>query len=117
MSRQHCQANDIDVSPEPNIGRGPLDFKLSRGAQLRRLLEVKLANNTKFWRGIGRQLPTYLKAEGELRGYFLVIVFGQEDWERMKPIQRKVAQVNREQGTKIRAVIVDAQGQPSASKL
>jgi hypothetical protein len=116
--KHYCQANDIDVSPEPNIGRGPVDFKLSRGARLRRLLEVKLANNTKFWRGVGKQLPAYLKAEGEVRGYFLVIVFSQEDYERVKTIQRKVAQVNREQGTKIRAVIVDAQlGKPSASKL
>jgi hypothetical protein len=115
--KHYCQANDIDVSPEANIGRGPVDFKLSRGAQLRRLLEVKLANNTKFWRGVGKQLPAYLRAEREVRGYFLVVVFSEDDGQRIRQIQRRVAQVNREQGTKIRAVVVDAQGKPSASKL
>ena len=115
--KHYCDANDIDVSPEANIGRGPVDFKLSRGAKLRRLLEVKLASNTKFWQGVGRQLPTYLRAEREVRGYFLVVIFSEEDRERLKSIQRRVAQVNREQGTKIRTVIVDAQAKPSASRL
>ena len=43
--RHYCKANNIDISPEVNIGRGPVDFKLSRGVEFRALIEMKLANN------------------------------------------------------------------------
>lgn len=66
----YCEANDIDISPEADVGRGPVDFKMSRGFRLRVLIEVKLARNTAFWRGLRVQLPTYLKCEKATRGYF-----------------------------------------------
>ncbi len=33
--------NDIDLSREPNSGRGAVDFKLSRGATIKVLVENK----------------------------------------------------------------------------
>lgn len=47
----YFQTNNIDVSPEANIGRGPIDFKLSRGVNERILIEVKLACNPKLQQG------------------------------------------------------------------
>src|SRR5205823_12962982 len=46
--KHYCQANDIDISKEPNIGRGPVDFKVSHGFSIRALIELKLARNTRF---------------------------------------------------------------------
>jgi hypothetical protein len=43
----YCQANDLDVSPEPNAGRGPVDFKFSQGSAAKVLVEVKLTSNSK----------------------------------------------------------------------
>jgi len=47
--KHYCAANNIDISSEANIGRGPVDFKVSQGYKLRALLELKLARNTKVF--------------------------------------------------------------------
>lgn len=116
--KQYCEANNIDVSREPNIGRGPVDFKVSHGYALRALIEVKLARNTKFWNGLEKQLPTYQNAEGVEVGYFIVIAYTDKDLERIIDIQKKAREVNRKTGYKIHTVVVDAsEDKPSASLL
>lgn len=116
--KHYCQANDIDVSPEPNIGRGPVDFKVSHGYELRVLLEAKLARNTKFWNGLRKQLPAYQKAEGVEHGFFLVVCFTEADFKRVKHIEAEVAAVRAATSYKITCVVIDASPEkPSASKL
>jgi hypothetical protein len=116
--KHYCKANDIDISKEPNIGRGPVDFKVSKGYRLRALMEAKLARNTKFWKGITAQLPTYLKAEEIEIGYFIVIVYNDDDEERVVGIQETIKEVMKETGRELKAIVVDARpGRPSASKL
>ena len=113
-----CIENDVDISKEPNIGRGPVDFKVSRGYEARSLIEVKLAKNTKFWHGLQRQLPKYLEAESVNIGYFLVICFNDKDFERISDINQRVRVLNDELPYEIKVEIVDAtQGPPSASQL
>jgi hypothetical protein len=70
----HCRANNIDVTAEANIGRGPVDFRMSVGYRARVLVEAKLARNSRFWHGLERQLPKYLEAEGISEGLFVVCV-------------------------------------------
>jgi len=41
IAQSYCHANDIVIDREPNLGRGPVDFKFSNGYQRRALLEVK----------------------------------------------------------------------------
>jgi len=116
--KHYCQANDIEISKEPNIGRGPVDFKVSHGYQYRALLELKLARNTKFWNGLRKQLPTYMHAENVKTGYFVVVLFTEEDIMRIAGIRRAVTNLNKQAGCKISAVLVDARGvQLSASQL
>lgn len=116
--KHYCQANNIDVSPEPNIGRGPVDFKMSRGYEHRTLLELKLAHNTKFWRGLRKQLPTYLNAEKIHHGFFVVIVYSDSDMKRIANIRRAVRESARKPNCEITVLVIDARGnKPSASKL
>jgi hypothetical protein len=116
--KHYCQANDIDISAEANVGRGPVDFKASKGYRLRVLLEVKLARNTKFWRGLNKQLPTYLRAERVKQGYFVVIVYTEADSKRIRKIKRVLADTNKSQAVVINPLIVDASAdKPSASQL
>jgi len=116
--KHYCRPNDIDVSKEPNIGRGPVDFKVSRGYRLRALLEVKLARNSKFWKGVKLQHPTYLKAEKVQIGYYIIIVYTDKDLERLASIEKIIAGVMKETGLDLKAIVVDARpGRPSASKL
>jgi hypothetical protein len=115
--KHYCKANDIDVSPEPNIGRGPVDFKVSHGYSFRGLLELKLARNTKFWDGLKIQLPTYMEAEGVKHGYFIVVIFSDTDINRLKDIRKVIQGVN-STGLVIQHFTVDARTEkPSASKL
>ena len=81
--KHYCKANDIDISREVNIGRGPVDFKVSQGYQFRSLLELKLARNTKFWNGLARQLPKYQEAEDVRIGYFIIVIQSEEDLGRL----------------------------------
>ncbi len=116
--KHYCKANDIDISREANIGRGPVDFKVSIGYSLRALLELKLAKNTRFWNGLDKQLPKYQEAEGVELGYFVVILFDVKDYEKVTSINDRVNKVNNATGYSISAVLVDATwSPPSASKL
>ena len=116
--KHYCAANDIDISKEANIGRGPVDFKVSHGYKFRALLEVKLARNTRFWSGIERQLPKYMHAEDVKIGFFLVVVFDERDAKRITEISKRIRVLNRQTGYDLKEIIVDASANPlSASKL
>jgi hypothetical protein len=114
----HCRANNIEVSPEANIGRGPVDFKMSAGYAARVLVEAKLARNTRFWHGLEHQLPKYLEAEGVSQGLFVVCAYKEEDIVKLVDINQRVAALNARLPYRIRVVIVDARrNPPSASQL
>jgi hypothetical protein len=51
-----------DVNREVNNGRGPVDFKASRGTFDKSLIEFKLASNTQLRRNLQNQVEIYLKA-------------------------------------------------------
>ena len=113
-----CRANNIDLSREVDIGRGPVDFKVSQGHEFRALLELKLAKNTRFWDGLTKQLPKYMEAESVSIGYFIAVLKSENDLKRMKDIQAKVEEVNQATGYQISSFFIDASREkPSASKL
>ncbi|QHO76521.1 hypothetical protein ACH79_31780 [Bradyrhizobium sp. CCBAU 051011] len=113
-----CQANNIDISKEANIGRGPVDFKFSQGYSSRVLLEAKLASNSKFWSGLTKQLPMYLKAEQIDKGIFLVACQREADFKRIPGISTIAAEVSAGANVQIEVIAVDClYGPPSASKL
>ena len=51
-----------DVGREVNDGRGPVDFKISRGALDKSLVEFKLASNTKLQQNLEKQVEVYKSA-------------------------------------------------------
>ncbi len=58
----YIEANNFDISCEPDEGRGPLDFKVSRGQDLT-IVEVKLSSNDQYLHGYEKQIEEYGKAE------------------------------------------------------
>ena len=54
--------NYWDISREPDAGRGPVDFKISRGAD-KTVIEVKLSTNSQYMHGFTTQIQEYAKAE------------------------------------------------------
>lgn len=70
----YCKANNLDLSPECNIGRGPVDFKTSKGDKDKTLVEIKLTTNSgQLVHGLEVQLEEYSKAEETKNLIYLVI--------------------------------------------
>lgn len=115
--KHQCKANNVDISSEPNIGRGPVDYKVSNGFIQKALIELKLAKNTKFWRGLEEQLPKYLEAEEAKVGRFVVIVFNDKELEKIKGIYQKVEALNKRLSYTLKAVIIDARRAPPSASL
>jgi len=115
----YCEENDIDLTPESNAGSGPVDFKLSQGWKKRAIIEVKLANNGKYWSGLKKQTIQYMKAENVKCGYFLTVQFTEEDFsdERRKRVTESAEAVTKATGRKVTPKFLDATQKPSASKL
>ncbi|HBB86762.1 MAG TPA: hypothetical protein DC047_04015 [Blastocatellia bacterium] len=112
----YCVSNNIDISREPETGRGPADFKLSRGYQERVIVEVKLSSNGKYLDGLTNQLPTYLKAERANNGLLLLIKVGDHE-SRLKRIRDTHARLLKNGEPIPDLLIIDALKKPSASKL
>lgn len=75
MSDCFCKANDIDVSPEANMGGGPIDFKFSKGYEARVLVEMKRSSG-KVVSGYKKQLEIYKNASRTEFGIYVVIDYG-----------------------------------------
>lgn len=110
----YCKANGIDISREVNNGQGPVDFKLSKGAQNKVLVEIKLTSNPQLIHGIDKQLPIYMSQESARKAIYLIIENGHfKRFERFQDYYNKLDRVTK---TKIPYVFVDGKVQVSASK-
>ncbi|WP_227271595.1 hypothetical protein [Roseobacter weihaiensis] len=70
-----CMANNVDVSPEANMGGGPIDFKFSKGYNARVLVEMKRSTGTVV-HGYEKQLEIYKDASRTNYGIFVVMDYG-----------------------------------------
>jgi hypothetical protein len=115
----YCRANDVDLTGESNAGRGPVDFKFSQGWERRAVVEIKLTNNTRFWHGLTRQLPQYMRSEEIHVGWFLPVSFRNLDFseERVSMVREAAKATSDRLGIEIRTRMVDARPKPSASML
>lgn len=86
----YCQSNDITLSREPNLGRGPVDFKFSSGYKNSVLVELKLARSNKLEHGALKQLPQYLKTEDIHHGYYIVIIQLEKDVEKLRKVRETI---------------------------
>lgn len=112
----YCDANDLDISPEADTGRGPVDFKLSQGAKKRVLVEMKLSTNTQVVKGFEKQLAIYNAAEKPIASYYVVINVGNigNKWKRLQQLYD--VQVATE-GSAPNLILVNGLPRKSASKV
>lgn len=100
------------VSPESNSGRGPVDFKISRGAMDKTLVEFKLASNSKLKRNLKNQIPIYEKAHDTNKVIKAILYFSQTELTKVKRLLRELS-LNDDKDI----VLIDARSdnKPSAS--
>jgi hypothetical protein len=119
IAKSYCEANNIVVDREVELGRGPVDFKFSSGYRRRALLEVKKLENGKFWHGLDTQLPSYLGSDECRDGWFLVVRYRDTGVavDRVSSLPANVKAAGEAHGVELRYVLVDARPKKSASKL
>jgi hypothetical protein len=102
-----------DVGTEANDGRGPVDYKISRGAKGKTLIEMKLAKNSGLERNLRNQLPIYQAASGAEHGIKAIIFFSAEEQARVLGILDKLGILGHRD-----IVLIDARAdnKPSGSK-
>jgi hypothetical protein len=118
IAKHYCNANDIAIDREVDLGRGPVDFKFSRGAALKALLEVKKLHNGSFWHGLDTQLPIYASSDESGDGWLLAVQLrtGGVSRSRAVILPRRVAEVAQDTGLNLRYALVDGRRQLPASK-
>ena len=75
-----------DVNREVNNGRGPVDFKISKGAANSTLVEFKLASNSHLKANLEKQLEIYQKASDAKKAIKVILYFTQSQKERVRGI-------------------------------
>lgn len=102
-----------DVSREVNDGRGPADFKISRGAVDKTIVEFKLAKNKGLERNLQRQVEIYKKASDAQDSIKVIIYFSDSELDRVTKILKRLGLSGHPD---IVLIDADASNKPSGSK-
>lgn len=90
------ETTEFDVNREVNNGRGPVDFKLSKGSFDKTLIEFKLANNKKLEQNLLKQVEIYQKANKTNLSFKVIIYFTEDEYRRVVAILKKINLANKE---------------------
>lgn len=101
----------FDFNAEVNNGRGPVDFKVSKGSQDKTIIEFKLASNSALEQNLLNQAPIYAQSNNTANTIVVIFYFSIEEKERMDKIINKQQLSNLEN-----YIIIDCTKQVSASK-
>lgn len=112
----YCKANDLDISPESNAGRGPVDFKFSKGYIGKVVVEVKLSTNSRIVDGHNEQLKTYKIAESADESIYVIVDVGKMG-DKLIRVNQDRAKAEKDKKAVPSLVVIDARPKPSASKL
>ena len=107
-------ATPSDVSREVNDGRGPADFKVSRGARDKTIIEFKLAKNSQLERNLAKQCEVYERAsDANHPSIKAILYFSNDQLEKVTGILRRLKLNNSPY-----IVLIDAcaENKPSGSK-
>lgn len=94
---------NLDVNAEVNNGRGPVDYKVSRGREDASLVEFKLAKNTGLRKNLEHQVKIYEKASGTKSSIKVIMYFSDDEFIRVNRILKELKLEGRED-----IVLIDA---------
>jgi hypothetical protein len=103
----------LDVSREVDDGRGPVDYKISRGAKDKTLVEFKLASNSQLKKNLEKQVPIYQNASDATNAIEVIVYFTEAE---LRKVQRALKELGLENNPDV--VLIDARSdnKPSGSK-
>lgn len=105
--------SEFDVNREVNNGRGPVDFKVSKGAVNKSLIEIKLASNSQLKRNLQNQVEIYERANGTRASVKMIVCYSDADVAMVDAILKEL-----DLRSEKSIVIIDARAdnKPSGSK-
>jgi hypothetical protein len=83
-------ATDLDVNREVNNGRGPVDYKVSKGSKDTTVVEFKLARNTKLEANLKNQVEIYKRANNTKNAIKVILYFNEKEKSKVDDILRKL---------------------------
>lgn len=103
----------LTVTREANDGRGPADFKISRGSKDHTIIEFKLASNSQLKRNLQKQVPIYKAASDAQNGISIIIFFTMSEQKKLEKMLNELGLDNQK-----RVITIDARrdNKPSGSK-
>lgn len=102
---------DLDLNAEVNNGRGPVDFKVSKGKKNASLVEFKLAKNTALEKNLRHQVAIYEKASDAKTSIKVIMYFNDSELQRVKDIIKRLKLADCKD-----IILIDASPKDSASK-
>lgn len=112
MYRLTWFATTYDVNREVNNGRGPVDFKISKGAKDKTLIEFKLASNSKLKQNLKHQVGVYEAANDTAKTIKAILYFSQTEYLRVQKVLVELELTGRKD-----VVLIDAGVKVSASNV
>jgi hypothetical protein len=107
-------ATPSDISREVNNGRGPADFKVSRGSIDKTIVEFKLAKNTQLERNLSKQVSIYEKASDATNPTLKAILYFSDD--QLKRVLAILKRLELENSRHVVLIDARADNKPSGSK-
>lgn len=83
-------ATPSDVNREVNNGRGPVDFKISRGRADSTLVEFKLAKNTRLKDNLQKQVEIYKEANNTRKAIKVIFYFSHQEYQKVTEILKEL---------------------------
>ncbi|HAQ59240.1 MAG TPA: hypothetical protein DCR63_01870 [Microbacterium sp.] len=119
MAREYLRMHGVEVDREVELGRGPVDFKVSAGSNFRLLIEVKKDHSGTFWNGLDDQLPSYLASDATDEGWFAAIRYRDSKTivARLNRLPAAVRDAAKRTGKDLHYIAIDGRRPPSASKI
>lgn len=105
-------ASSFDVNQEPNNGRGPVDYSISKGSKDKTLVEFKLASNSQLKRNLLNQVKIYEQANQTKSSIKVILYFDTAEYLKVTEILKEL-----ELDSDPNVIIIDAgqDNKPSAS--
>lgn len=110
----YCKEHNWDISPETDTGRGPVDFKISRGND-KTVIEVKLTSNQQCVHGLETQIEEYAQAEQTNNKIFVLVDNGKCSF-RIDEVRNKYNEMKALGKNPATIIVIDAKPKVSASK-
>ncbi|CAM4275674.1 hypothetical protein [Pseudoalteromonas maricaloris] len=105
-------AAEEDVNAEVNNGRGPVDYKISRGSKDSTLVEFKLASNSKLKQNLAKQVEVYKAANQTKKSIKVILYFSDTELER---VLKTLKDLELKEGKELVLIDARATNKPSGS--